>query len=694
MQIKYYITIILIFFIVKYSAFSQVKDTIKGNIYVLEKVENNKVSLRWAPDNYILWEYLNKTGYKIERRKLSPAGKPITKADRVLLTPIPLFPMKEEDFSNIDPGNDYLSLAKEFYYNYPTNATGDGFNAAIKSESLKKERYSFILLSADNSFAAANALALGFEDNTFEKGSKYVYMVFPAVISDTVKVDTAKIFVNTEELSRWPAPNGINAVFGDRKATISWNKKELRQYYNNYWVERSDDGGRIYQKLNNSPLVSMWQQGSQIPKDYVVYIDSLPKNEYEYFYRIRGINSFGDVSDASKPIKGMGAIELIIPHLAKPVVVNNQLIYLNWAFPDSLRPFVKGFQIKHSSSPEGPFVKLNEKLLQQGANNYSLTAKSSTNYFIVSAIRAADGKEYDSYPEFTQLIDTIAPNVPKGLSGKIDSTGNVLLKWNANTEDDLFGYRVYYSNSLNDEFTQITDSAILAPEFSFVVPLNTLTNNLFCKIQAEDSHFNGSKFSEIIELQKPDTIRPTCPVFRKVYSTDSSVFLIWIGSSSEDVAAHNLYRKAKDSTSFLLIKQFNNRSEEYTYSDYSAEMGTVYEYKVTAIDKSKNESTPSPSFKAMRLRSNDKIPLKIAAKTNREEKQITLAWEVPKKKVNRYIVYKANENAPLKMFCTLPGEQTLYVDNKLVINTSYLYKVKAEHIDGTEKVSEILKVDY
>jgi hypothetical protein len=213
-------------------------------------------------------------------------------------------------------------------------------------------------------------------------------------------------------------------------------------------------------------------------------------------------------------------------------------------------------------------------------------------------------------------------------------------------------------------------------------------------VQAEDFHFNGSKFSKIVELIKPDTIKPTCPVFKKVFQTDTSIYLTWYASSSEDVAFHTLYRKAKDSTNFIPIYNANFKSEIFSYSDHSAEPGILYQYYVTATDKSNNQSPPSPSFKAIRLKSDDTEKLKLAAQADRTAKVISLSWKMTKKQVERFLVYKSIEGTAPVYHCTLPGNVSYYADKELEINTNYQYKVIAEYTDGTKKYSDIVKVGF
>lgn len=682
--------ILLSFLGISFLSEAQTTPPIKGHIKLLVKNDGTAITLRWAPDNFELWQYLNKTGYRVERRTLY-ANKP---ADKKILNTIPIKPVAREEFEAIARGDKYLSIAGSVVYDDTINYEFSTFSEAVRVERQNIQRLSFALMVADNSAEAANALGLSFTDKSINKKGKYVYLVYPEVPSPDFIVDTARIFVNAADISVWPVPEIENAVFGNRKASLLWDKQYLKRYYNSYFIERSDDGGKTYKQLNEAPLVGMSDPANKdFLKDLVMFSDSLPQNDVLYFYRIRGRNSFADNGPYSKPVSGKGAIDLVIPQLKKPEVFNNQIL-LNWNYPDSLNYLTKGFEVKVSYNGDANYKAAFDKLLKVTERKAVITSNHSSNYFIVSAIRASDGRKYQSFPVFVPLADSVPPSAPTGVEGNIDSTGNVTIQWNKNPEEDVLGYRVYISNGPDDEYSQVTDSIIRDNRFNYLVPLNNLSNILYCKITAEDYHFNGSPFSKVLELAKPDTIKPTCPVFKKVYSSDTSVYLTWYASSSDDVAFHTVYRRVKDSASFVAIGKLSGAGETGAFSDRTVVPGVLNEYYVTATDNSHNESQPSPSFKAVRLRSDDKQVLQFWVQTDRTAKVINLNWNMPEKPVFRFLVYRALEGNQLMLLRTLSPNITRYPDKEIEPGTAYIYKVEAEYQDGTKRYSGILKVNY
>lgn len=135
-----------------------------------------------------------------------------------------------------------------------------------------------------------------------------------------------------------------------------------------------------------------------------------------------------------------------------------------------------------------------------------------TNYYIVSAMDTA-GNAAPSVPAYVIMTDTIPPDKPKGLFGKIDSSGIVHLTWKLGNEKDLMGYLVYAANDLKHTFVPVTKDFIADSTFTDSITLKTLTREIYYEIVAFDKNRNPSHYSDALELKRPDKIAPVAPVF-------------------------------------------------------------------------------------------------------------------------------------------------------------------------------------
>jgi len=118
-----------------------------------------------------------------------------------------------------------------------------------------------------------------------------------------------------------PVPIGFSGFFQDRKATLSWDYSTLQHLYNYYFIERSEKGDD-FRPLSDTPIGQMHQEGGS---KTMLYIDSIPQNNKEYAYRLRGKTIFGTFSPYSKVIKGKG-----ITGVSETAQLTKSILLLLW----------------------------------------------------------------------------------------------------------------------------------------------------------------------------------------------------------------------------------------------------------------------------------------------------------------------------------------------------------------------------
>ncbi len=119
----------------------------------------------------------------------------------------------------------------------------------------------------------------------------------------------------------------------------------------------------------------------------------------------------------------------------------------------------------------------------------------------------------------------------------------MFLRWKANTEKDIKGYRIFRSNHPQHEFMNIHPAVVLDTLYIDTININTLTKNIYYRVMAIDLRENRSDLSEILQLKRPDKIPPVTPLIKDFVVEKGRIVLNWLGSSSEDVVLHRIYRK-------------------------------------------------------------------------------------------------------------------------------------------------------
>ncbi|QYS89502.1 hypothetical protein [Flavobacterium davisii] len=131
---------------------------------------------------------------------------------------------------------------------------------------------------------------------------------------------------------------------------LFWDFGAQKELFSCYNIERSTDGKTFY-KLNNVPVFPTISKST-----YTTFTDNLPENNTRYYYRIRGIDTFGYLSEPSKVVSGMGADFLeFSPQITAKAALDDETVNLEWDFPQEGEEKIKGFNILQADHDNGPF---------------------------------------------------------------------------------------------------------------------------------------------------------------------------------------------------------------------------------------------------------------------------------------------------------------------------------------------------
>ena len=442
-----------------------------SSVFLLVRAMPDSVMLRWAPDSYRLWMIGNKYGYKVTRTCLirdgAFVGDPVTE----LMTPIALKPLALEDWESMADINDYAGVAAEAIY-------GDGFEVESGSGGLmdivnrsteQENRFGFALLAADLSRDVALSSGLMFIDKQARKGEKYIYRVFPAQVPEGLSVDTGYFFTGVDEYLPLPSPVNVKADPSDKSITLTWDAVSQQGFFTAFWIERSDDGGAHFYRLDSSPVINTTPEGFDESR-FHFYMDTIANNNKIYHYRVLGVTPFGEVSPPSAIVKTKGKNEVSsVPRISSTESVDGVTMNLEWELELLPGEVVDGVRLYRSHRFETEYEIIADSLpvIQR---QYVDTKPLPTGYYRMQAFNT-DGGGPLSTPKMVQMVDSIPPAAPVGLSAKADTSGVVYLTWKPNEELDLFGYRVFRANSKHEEFYQITVESVYTDYYTDTISL-------------------------------------------------------------------------------------------------------------------------------------------------------------------------------------------------------------------------------
>ena len=667
--------------------FSQVKKAEKPpDIAGLSFVKSNKILLRWATGKQDLWKAGNQNGYKIERilfDDFKNSNDVNTKSVTLNSSPIKPWSQNDEKWTNLLKKNKNAALLYNLLYKAEPNAS-----------SIKKEMiFSMVLKSCDLYADIATAAGIFFSDSTFNANETYVYKIFLWTATKTGNYTPCIINVNAKEKTKLASLKPIKAKFQNKKAVITLVTAGTEDYYSGFWIERSTDSIN-FSTVNKAALIQS-TTSADVNKTESTYNDSLPENGKKYYYRVRGISYFGELSEPSIIVSGKGKPDFTeYPIIDSTLIIKNKTVLLKFSMPDKYNlNELKGYEIFRSETKKGKFTSISNGFISNKTKEFRDEKPLPNNYYKICAYNLTDDSSF-SFTTNARLIDDVPPAIPSGLTGKIDTSGNVSLSWETNKEADLLGYRVFRCNSEKEQPVEITKVILKEPKFTDKISLNTLTKEVYYTLRSVDKIHNNSDYSPLLKLNRPDKIAPVAPLFKQTIYTDSSIQLIWHLSSSNDVATYKLLKSDKAEDNWQVIKEWAGKDSLKNYSDTSISIGKRYKYRLEVYDESKNYSlvnSPSilfqPAFAPKIKTLKGVIDLK--------QRSITLSWANTMNDVYNYTLYKSKGDEPLRVFETLEAKTDVYNDTELYPNNKYRYAIKATLKSGIEtKMSQVLELDF
>ncbi|WP_407848049.1 hypothetical protein [Chryseobacterium sp. KCF3-3] len=676
----------------------QQKDKDKTIIpHIRLKVDGKKdrISLRWAVDEPIAWQKANKIGFSLKRFTLSRDGKVLPKAEEKDLG---IFkPASENEWKKVVEKNDNAAIVAQSLF-------GDSFEVEMGEKQGKLEgvvnksqeveqRFAYALMAADLDFEVAKLAGWAYTDTNVKSNERYLYTVSINTSEGTLLVQKGDALAAVSSTHELPKPIDFIGIFKDKTVTLSWEYLQLRDTYTAYYVEKSQDGAS-FKSLGDLPVMNMNDNdGRQVQG--MTFVDSLAQNNSKFSYRIRGKTIFGDYGPYSDVVSGAGKKSLeATPRISDFIIDENEDIKLEWEFPQEDEKNIASFELLHSETDLQNTYKVIKNKIPVSSRSIITKSLAPSNYYKIQAIGKA-GDKRESFSVLAQPNDTTPPETPLQFEGKIDSLGVAHLKWKANTEKDLEGYHIFRGIQKGDELVRVTPQAITKNHFEDQVVLENLNSKVYYYVTATDRRKNQSKPSIILELEKPDKVKPQTPVFTEYkLEDDGKITISWMRSHSDDVEVHQLFRKSKDDAdkSWKMIYETKDIKPDYTYTDKDVEADKSYTYYLLAVDKSKLKSDKSQE---MTLRSNRiealSILTNLSGSANRTKKQVELNWKITGKDVGEIIVYRQKGTEKPTMWGTLNGAQNFLEDKSVQTGNSYTYlmkpMLKSNQLAKTEKIT-------
>ncbi|MDR2292026.1 MAG: hypothetical protein LBE11_00950 [Prevotellaceae bacterium] len=653
------------------------QDTV--SVAVRFNVRKDMIQLRMAATSSSSWYYINRNGIVIERYTLVRNGQTLAEPEKKTLTPEPLKPRPLDDWQQIATANSYAAVIAQALYGESFEVSGGTKNIAeiIALSQEQEQRYAMAMYAADLSYQAALFAGWAFDDRDVKSGERYLYRIIPVNDNTGKHIETGSAFTGLDDYRELPKPFEFDAIFGNASVMLTWNYELLEHFYSSYHVERSENG-KDFRRLTSMPLTNITGNSRMFR------IDSI-ENGKKYYYRIAGVTPFGEESPYSDTVEGEGRLQLIyVPHIVKAVPDDKGMFTVSWDFDERGNEVLSHFELQRSDTDKGEFITVISDIKPQ-QRNVLYKNPASENYLRMSAI-PKEGEPSYSFPFLLQIPDSIPPAAPTGLQGFVDTTGMVYLKWKANTEDDILGYRIFRAQTAGEEPVPLTDLAIKDTVFIDTVSVRSLNAKVYYAVSALDRRYNQSPQSKTLEITKPLLLKPSPPLITKFEATDEGVNLEWVTGQDESLISYIIYRGFGTADSAIAeISDIENKK----YTDKSVAGGTVYYYALTAKNSGNIQSDKSPEIpvKARFIKEKNEKIQKFTGK--RINKNIVLQWQHNIRNVRTIMIYRKVNDNPLTKWQEQDISATQTADTDVNANSTYEYLLVIKDMNGKPESVQI-----
>lgn len=679
----------------------------QSGLAILSKAYGDSVVLRWAPTDGVVWSASRHKGYSLYRINYRVDGG----TDTVLLTP-PVRPQSLEMLNKkAGSKNKYLAMAAQALYGKDFRVTEEQPTSFLDEIQQQSDAYNlrfFVAMqAADLSPEAADALGLRWVDKTVKKGLYYGYIVRSdtATLSGEVMPGITKVI--NMPLEKPFVPQGLEGISGDRQIELHWYRRQPGDF-SYYYIERSDDGGKTYKRLTVEPYFSPYDpamakgdslaaEAAALLENSQVFVDSVQQNYKDYYYRIAGIDAFGDVSPFTLPLK-IHAVDKTPPAaviIDSVVNVSQNRLLVKWKDAQKA-PDLAGYFVAKGNDMAGPFEPLHKNLLSKETTYFLDTTStgSEKTYYVVASLDTAGNYTY-SIPRLGIITDTTPPGKPTGLTGLMDKTGVVGLQWDPNPEADVKGYKVYYSYNPDKDYIMLTNYPIAVNTFVDSLSPESLERVVYYKIAALDFHGNHSDYSDVLKINMP-VVAPTSPVAKSIYMEDGRVHVEWIGSSSEYVSEYEIFRKVKGDPEWSPVgkKTRNMRNPDFAFTDSLTTAGKEYSYTAESVDMTGIRSEKAFPVNILNNQTNVlKVPENLKATYSDRENALKITWDYPDTPAGCFfILYKSEDNESPGRWASKDGHERSATDQAVQKGHTYRYRIEVRQQDGnlrSEKSREV-----
>ena len=692
-------------------------------IHLLSRTYGDSIVLRWAPEDYATWRYVNRVGMDVLRYSEDRPFDADTLAHR-------LRPFTLEQFRRRYPTTDSLAMmaAGLLYDENRTRPTATknppgtlGSLYEIYQE--QQMRYAFALLTTEWRRDLADALAMRLVDRTAKRGKTYEYIVRPSEIDTTGQIIIRTGHIPELKNERYK-PEAFTTTLTDstiaeNSVQLTWNRKK----YSTFEIERRWVGAKgktssteEWQRVNDKPYIDMSPNEQGLPDTLYTMTDQVPRPGL-YDYRLLAHDAFGDLTEPTKPFRvwvrditppSPPAITLITIDRRDSTDLSKGVFATFHLRKDTMEADYTGWHLVyyHEKDTEKQWRRLSP---QQTPADSLLTLDVtgiSTGMVAVAASDTANNTSY-SIATMLRLEDLKAPGVPRNLRAQGNPLqGTITLDWDAPDDLDIDYYEVAYANDSTHRWVLATEQKLQDTRFVDTIDVTANQKYIYYKVRAIDYSTNEGFYSPVLQVIRPTLIPPIVAHIDSSWVDDNGIHMRWITSAEHFVSHHLVWRRLHTDKEWTLIAVCNADSlADYDYElmlhdkpEYSRE--ARYDYAIETISYSGVSSEKSLAY-SVRWEGDAvfALPLKLYGEYLEDKQETRLVWEMPQQPPYKgrwyFCIFRQgpDDKAPTFLISAAKDDR-IFSDRLLDPGQQASYFIRVKYADGRQSEdSNTVKVE-
>lgn len=316
------------------------------------------------------------------------------------------------------------------------------------------------------------------------EGASYSYYIEGIDYFGEMSQPSSMVNIRIDDVTPPPPPLNLSGRADSLRVLLQWEQEDTEDL-KGYNIFRSPKSEGEFVPVNTD----------LIPAERSSYSETL-QNPGPYYYRVEAEDHTGNKSLSEMAF--VDAQDVFPPSQPLDLAIKSDTgrFYLTWRENEELD--LGGYLLYRTVDENDPdhYVLLNAEPLDTNYYEQRLpkNVKNEFFYFLV-AIDTSYNRSKPSAIATAVLPDVVAPERPV-ISQVGYSDEGIIVNWIRNVEEDLAGYHLYRSDSLNSDDTQVNQAQIAKSSFRFVDRTTIGNKDYYYRLAAIDSSGNISPLSE------------------------------------------------------------------------------------------------------------------------------------------------------------------------------------------------------